>query len=141
MGLWTRYRRHKRRRLRLTVGLRKTDIEYEERQKAPTEREVRVIRSVSPAFAEVLDYRAYRLRLKSSLYDGRVARRIGKWQKDLDVAMKSQYFQPSEPITILPFLQTFKWECDVLRIHEGAAMWLLSPYLKVLVEDLVQGAT
>lgn len=96
----------------------------------PKERGVAVLRSVSPAFGEAVDYRTYRLRLRSPLYDGCVARRMGKWQKDLDVAMKSRYFTPAEAITILPFLQTFKRECDVLRIHEGAAMWLLPTYLR-----------
>lgn len=93
------------------------------------ERGVPVLRSVSPAFKEAVDYRFYRLKLTSSQYSDKVARRMAKWQKAVDVQMATKKFQPSDPITILPFLRDFKRECDVNRIHEGAAMWLIAKYL------------
>lgn len=56
-----------------------------------------------PAFAEALIYRMYLLELRDALYDSRFAIRIGKWQKDLDISMKSRHFNPANAITILPF--------------------------------------
>lgn len=57
-------------------------------------------------------------------------RNVGEWKTDLDVAIKNRHFSPSEPIAILPFLQTFQMECDVLSILEDAAIWLLTPFLR-----------
>lgn len=93
------------------------------------ERGVPVLRSVSPAFKEAVDYRFYRLKLTSSQYSDKVARCMTKWQKVVDVQMVTKKFQPSDPITILPFLRYFKRECDVNQIHEGGAMWLIAKYL------------
>lgn len=79
---------------------------------------------------EALDYRMYRLELRSSLQDIRVARRMGKGQKDLYISMKLHYRNPSDAIVIPNFLQSFRYELDVLHIHEGAAEWFLSSYIR-----------
>lgn len=44
----------------------------------------------------------------------------------------------AEYIAILTFHQTFKRECNVLRIHAGVAMWLLKPLLGYLARATIQ---
>lgn len=43
--------------------------------------------------------------------------------------MKEHTFDPSDPISILGFLTTFKLACDANRIHEGAAMWAMLSFV------------
>lgn len=61
---------------------RRPSDEYEDRPKVPLERGISVILSISPEFAEAVDYSTYRLHLRSSLYDGWLARSMGKRQSD-----------------------------------------------------------
>lgn len=48
----------------------------------------------------------------------------------IDVKMKSQNFDGSDPITILKCLPTFQKECDANGIHEGVAMWLFHYFVR-----------
>lgn len=63
---------------------------------------------------------------------------MGKWKTDLDVVMKNCQFYPADPIAIHTFIQTFKRELEVLRIHEGATMWFLTPFLRDPVTATLQ---
>lgn len=42
------------------------------------------------------------------MYYERVFREMGQFQTDLEVAMKTQHFHPSEHMAIIELLQTFK---------------------------------
>lgn len=44
--------------------------------------------------------------------------------------MERHLFNPSDPISILDFIQTFKRACDNLSIHEGAAVFLTSHFMQ-----------
>lgn len=112
-------------------------MELDEPNTAPPEKGISVINPVSFAFVGVVDYRTYRLPLRSPLYDERVSRGMGKWQ-DLEVAMKTRYFIASDPVTILPFVNTIRRECDILRILAGAATWLLPTYLSDPARETLQ---
>lgn len=104
----------------------------------PVQKRVSVIKPASYAFTEALDHRTFLLTLRSSLYDGRVVRRMGNWKIALYVAIKSRYFIASDPVTILPFFRTFKSERDIIRVHESAAMWLLPSYLRDPSKETLQ---
>lgn len=58
----------------------RSDVEPVETEVKPLEKGVSVIRPMSSAFTEVVDYRTYHLLLRSSLCDGRVEIRMGKWK-------------------------------------------------------------
>lgn len=75
----------------------RSDVELVKPKVAPLEESVSVIKPVRSAFTKVVDYRTYRLLLRSSLYDGRVARHMVKCENALEVAMKSRCFNSSDP--------------------------------------------
>lgn len=45
-------------------------------------------------------------------------------------AMKARVSKYSDSDTILPFSQTFKRECEIIRDHQEEAVWLLLSYLR-----------
>lgn len=47
----------------------------------------------------------------------------------MDVLMKTAVFEPSDPISVFSFLDSFKPTCDSNNIHEGTAMWLLLHFI------------
>lgn len=44
--------------------------------------------------------------------------------------VKAHFFNPTDPISIIAFPFTLKLACDTNRIHEVAAMWVLSLSVK-----------
>lgn len=48
----------------------------------------------------------------------------------MDVPMKTANFKPSDPISLLPFLQNFKTACNSNGIHEEAAIKLFQHFMK-----------
>lgn len=50
--------------------------------------------------------------------------------------MKAHLFDPTDPISIMGFQPAFKHACDMNRIHEGAAMWVLLFFVKALASNL-----
>lgn len=90
----------------------------------------KTIRPVNNRFRDALDFRTYRLVDTSPKYDDRVAKRVAKWAKRLQVQMKTNIFDSFDPISIISFLSAFKLACDTNGVHEGAAMWLLHFFMK-----------
>jgi len=59
----------------------------------------------------------------------------------MEVQLKSQIFDPMDPITILSFLPAFKTACDSNGIHEGAAMWLFQFFVKKTAKAALSART
>lgn len=59
-----------------------------------------------------------------------MTRKVANWTKGLQVQMNTTIFHPYDPISIIPFLSSFKLACDTNGIHEIAAMWLLHFFLE-----------
>lgn len=47
----------------------------------------------------------------------------------MDVQMKAAVFNPTDPISVLSFLDNYKTACDSDKIHEKVAMWLFSHFI------------
>lgn len=54
----------------------------------------------------------------------------GQWKSVVGVDMKSLHLFTSEPIAIFAFLQKCRRDFDILRIHEGSAMWVLTQFMR-----------
>jgi len=100
------------------------------RAKKKTQRGLTPICPVNPMYADVLDYRTYRLNDRSKRYDHKVAGKISKWISRMRVQLGSKQFDPADPVSILSYLQTFKTACDTLGVNEGAAVWLFAAYMR-----------
>ena len=81
-------------------------------------------------YAKALDYKTYRLNDRSTHYSHRVAGKISKWITRMKVQLGQKQFDPADPVSILSYLSTFKTACDSIGVHEGAAVWLFSAYMK-----------
>ena len=88
-----------------------------------------MFKPLNDLFAKAVNYKTYRLERRSSRYDKRVARRIGRLQKRLDVQMKPHTFSCQERIAILGFLARFQTACDETRDTEGEAVWCFQFFL------------
>lgn len=67
---------------------------------------------------------------QSQHYDDDLARHIAKMAKRLEVQLKLQMFDGSNPITILSFLLAFQMACDTNITHAGVSMWLFPSFVK-----------
>lgn len=56
--------------------------------------------------------------------------KISKFFKSLQVKIKSNMFDPRNPVSILSFLNQNRVACDYNDIKEGAKMWLFPHFLK-----------
>lgn len=75
-------------------------------------------------FRDALDYRSYRLANTKQTYGCKVAKQISKMAKRLEVQMRPNMSDATDPISILSFLSMFQAACDTNGISEGAEMWL-----------------
>jgi len=99
------------------------------------------LRPVNTHFRRALDYRTYLLNDRSTKFNSGVTKQIAKMVRRMDVQMKSQIFDPVDPITILSFLPAFKTACDSNGIHEGAAMWLFQYFVKKTTKAAIVART
>lgn len=53
--------------------------------------------------------------------------------KTVKLQMITYFFNSKDPKSVTSFLATFKLACDTIRIHQGAAMWFLSHFVKVTI--------
>lgn len=67
------------------------------------------------------DYRSYRRFYMSPGYDDEVPSEIPKMRQKVAVQVKDHVLNELDSITVINFLTEFKWACDSLLIHEGAA--------------------
>lgn len=70
-------------------------------------------------------YHTYRRGKESTRYGETVSSYIAKMVK-VKSQMKAHFFDPKGLIPITEFVAAFKISCDSNRIHEDAAMWVLS---------------
>lgn len=80
-----------------------------------------------------LDYRAYCLSEKSLIYDEQVVKHVSKCASRLQVQMKLQQFDPINSMSVIGFfigIQNCIQQLDNYAIHEGAAMWLVTHFMK-----------
>lgn len=70
-----------------------------------------------------MDYRSSPLAEQSQHYDNNVSRHIAKMTKRLELQLKVQIFDRSDPITILSFLPVIQMGCDANGVYEGASIW------------------
>lgn len=80
--------------------------------------------------ALAVEYRTYHLANRTSQYDGAVSSCVAKLVKIGKLQMKVHLFEPKNPIPIIGFLATIKIACDTNRIYVGAALWVLSLFIK-----------
>lgn len=81
-----------------------------------------------PPYSEPLtfamEFRTYRLCDRSDSYYQVVSKRIGRYQKCVNLQMKSMTFDGKDSIALLNFLAMFQTAFDFNGIHEGATKWL-----------------
>lgn len=73
------------------------------------DKELLAICPVSKCSWEILDLNSYRIINKSSYYDDAVARIVGKWEKRLQVEMKSHIFDSLDPTPIVSSPSALSW--------------------------------
>lgn len=86
--------------------------------------------SVSAYYWTALDCRSYCLSTKFQPYDDDVASRFAKMARQLQVQLKSQMFEGSDPISILDSLPTFQIACNTNGIHKDEEMGLFHFFMK-----------
>lgn len=88
------------------------------------------IRPVNDMYRKVADYRTYRLLNASSRYEKMTAKSIGKLLKNIRVQMRNLIFNGRDLISILSFLEKFKFAYEAKDVHESAAMWLFHYFME-----------
>lgn len=68
-----------------------------------------------------MNFETYRLILQAQKYNGHSSEKIAKWVKCIDDQKKSAVFKPSDPISVLTFLDIFKFACESNEIYEESA--------------------
>lgn len=91
---------------------------------------LKVLRPMQDFFAKEVDYRTYRLMNTPQQFDSKNASRISKLVKKMRSRLKETDFNAIDPILILACLTEFRDACDNIGTHEGAAMWLISYFMK-----------
>lgn len=103
---------------------------------------LRRLRPNNAEFADVLNFRRYRLNNRSALYNHEVARKMAKMAKNMKLQVNFK-FSGKDPIMVIRFLQQFKSACNQNGVHEGAAIWLFRFFLddpvRSDVESMLEG--
>ena len=66
---------------------------------------------------------------KLMLTNGIIAKKMKSYLRDCTIQMKGRYFDGRSPISVLNFLAAFKRACDINRVHEGAAFFLINNFV------------
>lgn len=94
-----------------------------------TKQALPVLQTVKLPYSRAVDYLIYRLAICSTSYDETVSTHISEMvNKDMS-QINAHIFNLGDPISISAFLATFKLTCDTNRIHEEAAVWILSIFV------------
>ena len=80
-------------------------------------------------YRRACDFSTYRLKNKNARYNGQDAKRMKSYLRDCTIQMKGRHFDNRSPISVLNFLATFKRSCDINRVHEGAAFYLIANFI------------
>lgn len=70
-------------------------------------------------FVEALDYRTYRLRMKSQHFDGHLAAHVAKFVRRLQSQLNGTELDEGDSISILDFLKEFGDACDSIVSTKG----------------------
>lgn len=91
---------------------------------------VKVLLPVNYSFGIGLNFQRTLLANRSTLYDERVENHVDKLVSRLQVQIKSQLFDPMNPLLIIWILHPVKMTFDSKVAHEGAAKWGLPSFMK-----------
>lgn len=81
-----------------------------------------ILKIVKRNYGRAGDYRIYCLANRSTYDNETVSGYISKMGKKVKLQMKTHFFDPSEPISIIGFFAICKPACDTNVIREGVAM-------------------
>ena len=87
------------------------------------------LRPTNDLYVQACDFRTYRLENKNSRYNKQDSKNVKRFLKDLNVQLRNQHFNGSNPIQVLTFLREFRDACNTNGVHEGAARWLFQFFL------------
>ena len=88
-----------------------------------------VIRPSLKDYRNALDFRNYRLANISQHYRSSHAKKIPGWKKRMQPEMEPHLFKGGDSIRILDYLDSFRRVCDIMEVHEGAALLLLPQFM------------
>lgn len=83
-----------------------------------------MIHPVNVVFANAVNYRTYRLQIRSRKHSGKIGARTAKLTKRMVTITKPYKFKDSDPVTILSFLGQLKRACASNGVSKGVVMWL-----------------
>lgn len=90
---------------------------------------MKFLKLVSTYFITTWDSKNCRLRKHSQQYSHHISGKIAKWSIMMNIQMKTATFKPSDPISVLSFLNNFKTVCDNKIVHKGTAVWLFPSFI------------
>lgn len=82
------------------------------------------------SFTKAVGYCTYRPKNRSQQYVSKIASRIAKLIKELRSQLKRVDFDNIDPISSLAFLKEFRDAFNSTTMHERAAMWMTSYFMK-----------
>lgn len=91
------------------------------------------LQTVKRHYSRAIEYRTYRLANRSTCYDETVSSKISKMMKNIKSQMKAHFSDPSDSISIIDFLTTFRLACNINRIHEEAPFESFQSLLRTLL--------
>lgn len=95
-----------------------------------TEQELLDLKAVKSHYSRAVDYRTYGLAHPSIRYNEILRSYIFKTVKKIKLQMKAHFFDPSNQISIIGFLDKIQLASNTNRIHEGVAMWVHPCFVK-----------
>ncbi|CAN8070507.1 unnamed protein product [Agarophyton chilense] len=100
------------------------------RKKVSLYRGLKVLTCTNPLYRKVLNYRYYRLKVKSKKRSGCETAKIKDHIKRLKIGLNDLTFDGKTPILVIEFLNRFVAEADTLEMSEPQAFLSLPHFLK-----------
>ena len=95
--------------------------------KGPRHEGLKGLRTSNPLYRKLVSYRHYRLKFTDQERTGRETSKVKDHVRRLELTLKDEAFDGSDPIRVLFFLNAFVTEADVMEMTEAQAFIAL-PY-------------
>ena len=94
----------------------------------PRHEVLKELRPSNPLYTKLVSYRHYRLKFTDQERTGRETGKVKDHVRRLELTLRDEAFDGSDPVRVLPFLSAFVAEADVMEMTEAQA-YIALPYV------------
>ena len=90
--------------------------------RGPRHEGLKELRPSNPLYTKLVSYRHYRLKFTDQERTGRETGKVKDHVRRLELTLRDEAFDGSDPVRVLPFLSAFVAEADVMEMTEAQAI-------------------